>query len=407
LSGHRVFAAIENPAERARNPLSAASGGTSEVYDALGRRLTSTGGGLTQSFYYDGSTPIAWSFGPGTAYNFITIPGGGALAGTYSSYPNSTSVVPLVDASGSTIALVNTASLQSNPQTTYTYDPSGNPSVSGTANYWPFLYHGMEKQPTDPAPYYYGGSGQFHSPTLVRSLSGVGQTSSSGPAGGPAGNAIAPPSGSQSGFSLNPAGGAENESEGAAAGLVAGVIYGGESGALAYGPVGAAIGAAIGAIASFFEDIFSGGSDAPPLPRQLMHARHPLYPVILGVQVVDEMSAGKPELCGDEEFCGINPLQKVEYVGPSSPDCSEYAKACAQCGDLDTYDCQFAPFVCSNTPSGPSNPRSNCIRSCLQTRRALEMSTSLGCISGYLGGVVIPDLEVDHVLCLARCAVRP
>jgi hypothetical protein len=29
----------------------------------------------------------------------------------------------------------------------------------------------MEKEFTDPAPYYYSGSGQFYSPQLVRSLS--------------------------------------------------------------------------------------------------------------------------------------------------------------------------------------------------------------------------------------------
>jgi hypothetical protein len=50
------------------------------------------------------------------------------------------------------------------PSTTYTYDPLGNPTVSGTANDWPFQYKGMEKEFTDPAPYYYSGGGQFYSP---------------------------------------------------------------------------------------------------------------------------------------------------------------------------------------------------------------------------------------------------
>jgi hypothetical protein len=49
----------------------------------------------------------------------------------------------------------------------YTYDPSGNPTASGTANDWPFQYQGMEKEFTDPAPYYYTGGGQFYSPQLV------------------------------------------------------------------------------------------------------------------------------------------------------------------------------------------------------------------------------------------------
>ncbi len=58
-------------------------------------------------------------------------------------------LVPLIDASGSTIALVNAASTQSAPATTYTYDPAGTPSVSGAANDWPFLYQGGEKEFTD------------------------------------------------------------------------------------------------------------------------------------------------------------------------------------------------------------------------------------------------------------------
>jgi hypothetical protein len=79
--------------------------------------------------------------------------------------------VPLLDLDGSAIGLVNAAQVDSGPVTTYTYDPSGNPSASGTANDWPFQYHGMEKEFTDPAPYYCTGSGQFYSPQLVRSLS--------------------------------------------------------------------------------------------------------------------------------------------------------------------------------------------------------------------------------------------
>jgi hypothetical protein len=41
---------------------------------------------------------------------------------------------------------VNAASTQSAPATTYTYDPAGTPTMSGTANDWPFLYQGGEKE---------------------------------------------------------------------------------------------------------------------------------------------------------------------------------------------------------------------------------------------------------------------
>ncbi|MGA7870738.1 MAG: hypothetical protein WCA22_07545 [Candidatus Binatus sp.] len=75
--------------------------------------------------------------------------------------------MPLIDASGSTIALVNAASTQSQPATTYTYDPSGTRTLSGATTLWPFLYGGMEQEPLD-APYYYTGSGQFYSPQMPR-----------------------------------------------------------------------------------------------------------------------------------------------------------------------------------------------------------------------------------------------
>ena len=45
--------------------------------------------------------------------------------------------------------------------------------MSGTPNDWPFQYQGMEKDFTDPTPYYYSGGGQFYSPRLVRSLSWI------------------------------------------------------------------------------------------------------------------------------------------------------------------------------------------------------------------------------------------
>ncbi len=73
----------------------------------------------------------------------------------------------------------------------------------------------------------------------------------------------------------------------------------------------ALIGGAVDFLVNFFEDIFGGGSTLE-IPRQLLHKRHPLYPVILGFpngEIPTEGSEGKPELCGDAEFCGVLPLQ--------------------------------------------------------------------------------------------------
>lgn len=44
--------------------------------------------------------------------------------------------------SGSIIGLVNAAQVDSGPTTTYTYNPSGTPTVSGASNFWPFQYDG-------------------------------------------------------------------------------------------------------------------------------------------------------------------------------------------------------------------------------------------------------------------------
>jgi hypothetical protein len=191
--------------------------------------------------------------------------------------------VPLLDLDGSTIGLVNAAQVDSGPVTTYTYDPSGNPTATGTPNDWPFQYKGMEKEFTDPAPYYYSGSGQFYSPQLVRSLSETGQTSSSGTGGGPSPSQLAYGPGSQGNGSfghwlvnnvLDPS------STGNQLGNLPDIGFSSETASYVI-PLGE-IARIIEEWVSFFEWLFGGGG-APQIPRQLRHGRHPLYPDILGV----------------------------------------------------------------------------------------------------------------------------
>ncbi len=88
----------------ARNQMTTASGGVQEAYDGLGRResSTGTGGGYTLDFDHDGATMIGWtSISLGAFYDFMGIPGGGALAGSFTSSGTTTTWVPLLDASGS------------------------------------------------------------------------------------------------------------------------------------------------------------------------------------------------------------------------------------------------------------------------------------------------------------------
>jgi hypothetical protein len=278
----------------ARNQVGTDSGFT-EQYDGMGRREANSSG---LNFLYDGGTMIGWSE-TGASYNFTRVPGGGALAGSFTANGTTTTWVPLLDASGSTIALVNAANVGAGPTTTYTYDPSGTPTVSGASNFWPFQYDGMEQEYID-APYYYSGSGQFYSPRLMRSLSEVGQTSSQS-AGGLAGNAVASPSG---GSGINPVSTAEAGSRAAGAGIGAyfayADFYAADSGNVPVLTV-ALVATAIYETVEFFLDIF-GGSSHPPTPRELRHQRHPLYSDIIGLAdglTPDQMSVGKPKFCVD------------------------------------------------------------------------------------------------------------
>jgi YD repeat-containing protein len=269
-----------------RNQLSTVSGGVAALfyYDGLGRRELSnaTPPGAIQDFEYDGSSMIGWNTsGLSPSYNFLTIPGGAALAGSFTSGGTTTTWVPVVDASGSTLGLVNAASPQSGMVTTYTYDPSGTPSVNGTANEWPFQYNGMEKEFTDPAPYYYSGSGQFYSPQFVRSLSEAGQTSTGG-SGGPPPTQLAYGPGSQGNGSFGHW--LAKDEEGnltylAGSGTTVSISIDEDPYAL---PIVAAI-RIVEEWVSFFEWLLGGGG-APPTPRQLLHGRHPLYLQIVGIQ---------------------------------------------------------------------------------------------------------------------------
>ena len=212
--------------------------------------------------------------------HFATLPGGGALAGSFTANGTTTTWVPLIDTSGSTIGLVNAAATGSPPATTYTYDPSGTPTVGGTTNDWPFLYHGIEQEFVD-APYYYSGSGQFYSPQLVRSLSEAGQTGSSGTGGGPSARQVPYGPGSQGNGSFGHwyVGQLGPNSE---LGDIPDIPVPAAEGLYYWIPAGE-IAQDIEELVSFFEWLF-GGSSAPPTPRQLFHGRHPLYPQILGIQ---------------------------------------------------------------------------------------------------------------------------
>ncbi len=88
----------------ARNQMATATGAL-EAYDGLGRREQST-----ESFYlptyelyflHDGGSVLGWLDDLGNFWDFLNLPGGGALAGSNTVSGTTTTWVPLIDASGS------------------------------------------------------------------------------------------------------------------------------------------------------------------------------------------------------------------------------------------------------------------------------------------------------------------
>ena len=192
--------------------------------------------------------------------------------------------MPLIDASGSTIGLVNAAQINSGPVTTYAYDPSGNFSVSGSANIWPFLFEGGEHEVTDPASLYYDGSGNFYDPQIQRELAqldatglsqpnlgSVGGTAGANGGGGSARHGTGSVSGPRAAHAASYRSAQEgDEGEGGCDGC--------------YNPSGGDLLIQIlDWLGQLLNDIFGGGGSSLPTPRQLLYQRHPLYPVILGV----------------------------------------------------------------------------------------------------------------------------
>ena len=124
----------------------------------------------------------------------------------------------------------------------------------------------------------------MYNPQIQNALSQVGAQGLGGSSGAnPAGPAIAPPSGQSGGITsqrfendLNQSVQVENDANNFSISFTDG-----ESAPVTV-PLGAIAGTA-DLLANLIEDLFSG-PDNPPVPRQLMHKRHPLYGEILGIQ---------------------------------------------------------------------------------------------------------------------------
>lgn len=145
----------------ARNQLASISGGVaaSFQYDAFGRRASKTVGGTT-GYLYDGLNPVQELSGGTESANLLI---GLGVDEYFQRTDASGSANFLTDALGSTLALTDSGG---NTLASYTYDPFGNTSISGSsAN--PFQYTGRETDGTGLEFY----RSRYYSPTLQRFLS--------------------------------------------------------------------------------------------------------------------------------------------------------------------------------------------------------------------------------------------
>jgi hypothetical protein len=269
------------------------------------------------------------------------------------------------------IALVNPASASS-PSTTYTYDPSGNPSMAGASTNWPFLYQGMEHENVDPTQFYYSGNGAYYSAQIMRSMSMTSAQGTSGPPGGPGpGPASLPSVGSSSPNAFDPGRRFQTAGEGLGVGASAALPV------LSTGPestvpaLAVFVAAALSFdTASFLNDLFGGGgTDYPPNYFTFQHrldrphgGPHPLYTAFIGMPrgiVVDQN--GPHGLCGDPHPCAKSPLVKdpqpqPEYRRAPKSARPEGKRSFSDCiASAATSQLIIFPIVCAGTTIGCLN----------------------------------------------------
>jgi RHS repeat-associated protein len=146
----------------ARNHLVGISGSVTANfrYDAFGRRIERTIAGNTTDFLYDGVHLVQELSGTTVAANML----GGGVDEVFQRSDSSGTHGFLADVMGSTLALTDSTGAV---QTSYTYDPFGNTTVSGAVTSNTIAYTGRELDST--GLYYYRA--RYYSPRLQRFIS--------------------------------------------------------------------------------------------------------------------------------------------------------------------------------------------------------------------------------------------
>ena len=143
----------------ARNHLAGITGANtaSFVYDSFGRRMSKTIGSIATSFLYDGLNPVEELRSGSPSANMLT---GLGIDEYFQRTDASGASSYLTDALGSTLALANPAG---GLATSYTYDPFGSTTVSGSSTN-PFQFTGRENDGT--GLYFYRA--RYYSPSQQR-----------------------------------------------------------------------------------------------------------------------------------------------------------------------------------------------------------------------------------------------
>lgn len=146
----------------ARNQLSAVGGAVSAtfLYDIFGRRVQKTVAGTTTKFVYDGLNVVQEQSATAVIANILT---GLRVDENFARTEGATTKSFIGDALGSTLALADSAGIQTN----WTYEPYGKATFTGIAQANPALYTGRELDGT--GLYYYRS--RYYHPGLSRFVS--------------------------------------------------------------------------------------------------------------------------------------------------------------------------------------------------------------------------------------------
>ncbi len=162
LNGNMTSDGTHSYSWDARNRLSQMDLGNTATfsYDAFGRRVSKTVLATQTGFLYDGANPVQELSGTTVTANSLS----GGIDEVFQRTDSAGARSFLTDALGNTLALTDSTGTT---QTSYTFEPFGNTSASGSATTNSFAYTGRELDGT--GLYFYRA--RYYNPTLQRFIS--------------------------------------------------------------------------------------------------------------------------------------------------------------------------------------------------------------------------------------------